>query len=124
MQPDICTKGMQTGCKHPLAMNNQDLSRFPAAVRDIVSAIPPGFVATYGDVATLAGHPSHARLAGKVLGAIGMDSPVPCHRVVNAQGRTAPHWHLQRRLLEAEGVAFLPSGRVDMRRHRWHPDVE
>lgn len=115
---------MQTGCKQQIYdTRRHSLCGFSASVRQITEAIPAGSVATYGDVAALAGFPSHARLVGKVLGAIGVDSPVPCHRVVNSQGRTAPHWHSQRRLLESEGVTFLPSGRVDMRRHRWHPDV-
>ena len=43
----------------------------------------------------------------------------PCHRVVNHAGRLAPHFPGQRALLEAEGVAFLPSGHVDMARFRW-----
>lgn len=79
-------------------------------------------VLTYGDVAALAGEPTQSRLVGRILGAIGFDSDVPCHRVVNHQGRTAPHWPSQAILLQSEGVRLLPSGRVDLRRHRWHPD--
>lgn len=99
-----------------------DTVEFAFAVRDIVSEIPRGYVATYGDVAALAGAPSYARLVGRILSSIGMDSEVPCHRVVNSQGRPAPHWHSQRALLESEGVSFKSSGCVDMRRHRWMPD--
>lgn len=47
---------------------------------------------------------------------------LPCHRVVNKEGRTAPGWSRQRQLLEAEGVTFKPNGHVDMQRHLWAPD--
>ena len=103
---------------------NFDVIAFAAAVREIVCAVPAGKVTTYGDVAALAGYPDHARMAGRILASFGMDSFVPCHRVVSAAGRTAPHWHSQSALLRQEGVGFLPSGRVDMNRYRWKPDYE
>lgn len=105
-------------------MNRIDTVEFALAVRQIVEAVPAGKVTTYGDVAALAGSPSHARLVGRILGAIGMDTPTPCHRVVNSQGRPAPHWHQQEALLKSEGVRFRPGGCVDMKRHRWHPDAD
>lgn len=100
------------------------MDKFTEAVIEIVAAIPKGMVATYGDVAALAGEPTHARQVGKILGAVGMESPTPCHRVVNAQGRPAPHWLEQRPKLEAEGVAFKANGNVDLARHRWHPELD
>ncbi len=101
-----------------------DSIEFALAVKEIVAAIPVGKVATYGDVAALAGAPSHARLVGKILGAVGMDSPVPCHRVVNAAGRPAPHWLSQTTLLRKEGVGFKANGNVDMTIYRWNPDPD
>ncbi|MBD5226809.1 MAG: MGMT family protein [Bacteroides sp.] len=98
-----------------------DSIEFSRAVMEVVAAIPCGMVSTYGDVAALAGSPSHARLVGKILGAIGMDSDIPCHRVVNCQGRPAPHWLSQLALLRAEGIEVGASNRVDLRRYRWHP---
>lgn len=95
-------------------------SAFARTVREIVSEIPAGKVLTYGDVASLAGFPAHSRLVGKVLAGIGMDSNVPCHRVINAQGRTAPHWHSQTALLRAEGIIPNKSGRINLRRYRWN----
>lgn len=100
------------------------MDSFVSAVIEIVAAIPKGMVATYGDVAALAGEPTHARQVGKVLGALGMDSPIPCHRVVNAQGRPAPHWLEQRPKLEAEGVCFRNNGNVDLKLYRWHPELD
>lgn len=101
-----------------------DISGFARDVKAIVSGIPSGKVLSYSDVAALAGFPAHARQVGKVLGAIGMDSDVPCHRVVTCTGRTAPHWHSQRQLLAAEGVCFRPNGNVDMKKCRWAFDFE
>ena len=101
-----------------------DTVDFALAVKQIVAAIPKGKVATYGDVADLAGAPAHSRLVGKILGSIGMDSPVPCHRVVNAVGRPAPHWISQSALLRSEGVTFRKNGNVDLSIHRWLPDPD
>ena len=101
-----------------------DTVEFAKSVRQIVAAIPKGKVATYGDVAALAGSPVHSRLVGKILGAIGMDSPIPCHRVVNAAGRIAPHWLSQEALLKAEGVTFRANGCVNLSIHRWLPDPD
>ena len=44
---------------------------------------------------------------------------LPCHRVVNGNGRTAPGWEEQRSLLEAEGITFRANGCVDMRKWQW-----
>lgn len=101
-----------------------DRREFIKGVKDVVTAIPSGKVLTYGDVAALAGEPTQSRLVGRILGAMGFASEVPCHRVVNFQGRTAPHWQNQTALLRAEGVTFLPSGLVDMSTHHWHPEID
>lgn len=101
-----------------------DRMTFVRAVEEVVCAIPCGMVLTYGDVAAIAGEPGQARMVGKILGAIGFDSRVPCHRVVNFQGRTAPHWPGQIALLKAEGVAFSHGSLVVMRRHRWDPSPD
>lgn len=87
-------------------------------------AIPAGKVATYGQLAFLAGIPRGARLAGQAMAHAPEGRAIPCHRVVNSQGACAPGFPEQRQRLEAEGVTFLPSGLVDMRRHLWHPEPE
>lgn len=92
----------------------------------VVRRIPHGRVATYGQVAGLAGRPGHARQVGYALAALGPGSRVPWQRVVNAAGRcsarAAPGGELtQRLLLEDEGVAFGPGERIDLARHRWRP---
>ncbi|MEN9502402.1 MAG: hypothetical protein RI964_1687 [Pseudomonadota bacterium] len=91
----------------------------------VVRQIPEGKVATYGDVAALAGLPNHARLVGYALHALPPYTDVPWQRVINAQGRISLGRAdiggelQQRRLLENEGVVFL-NGRVDLTVYRWH----
>lgn len=88
-------------------------------VYNIVSQIPPGKVLTYGQIAILAGWPRHSRMVGRALRDVPEDLHLPCHRVVNANGRTAPGWVEQRMLLQAEGVAIRGNGTVDLREHLW-----
>lgn len=92
---------------------------FEANVYRLVAQIPPGCVASYGQLALLAGRPRGARAAGRAL----RFAPpgLPCHRVVNSVGRTAPGWAEQATLLRKEGVAFRGNGCVNMARHRWQP---
>lgn len=94
----------------------------------VVRKIPRGKVATYGQVAALAGLPGHARQAGYALHSLPEDlaEEIPWQRVINAQGeisrRAEPAWEeIQRGLLEAEGVVFSVSGKVDLKRYRWKP---
>ena len=94
-----------------------DGDRFEERILQLVAAIPAGRVATYGQLAFLAGRPRSSRLAGRVLSHA--PSGLPCHRVVNCAGRTVPGWPEQRRLLEREGVRFRPNGRVDLDTHLW-----
>jgi methylated-DNA-protein-cysteine methyltransferase-like protein len=90
----------------------------------VVSRIPRGFVATYGQVAALAGARGHARQVGYALHALPEDVDVPWHRVINARGEISPRGtsgaDAQQRLrLEAEGVEFDDRDRVDLSRYRW-----
>lgn len=85
-----------------------------------VSEIPKGCVATYGQIAALIGRDRNARLVGRVLSVAEYYGDYPCHRVVNAVGRTAPHFWEQRALLESEGVKFKANGSVDMKSFKWN----
>ena len=89
-------------------------------IYDVVKAIPPGRVATYGMVAILAGNPRWARVVGYALHCNPQPGVIPCHRVVNRLGKTAPGFafggeNRQREMLEAEGIQFNPDGRIDLK---------
>jgi methylated-DNA-protein-cysteine methyltransferase-like protein len=102
-----------------------------ASIWEVVARIPPGKVATYGQVARLAGLPGAARTAGWALHALpdGLTirgRPVPWHRVIDAAGRISRRagdlsgaGERQRRLLEREGVRFSRRGRIDLRTYGW-----
>ena len=90
----------------------------------VVRHIPRGTVATYGQIAALAGNPRWARVVGYALHANPDPEGIPCYRVVTKDGRTAPAFafggaDVQRALLEADGVGFTEDGRVDMARYQW-----
>lgn len=94
----------------------------------VVSGIPAGAVATYGQVARHSGllGPTAARQVGYALAALAPGSSIPWHRVVSASGRCSPRADAlaatrQRRRLAAEGVAFAPDGRIDLARFGWRP---
>jgi methylated-DNA-protein-cysteine methyltransferase-like protein len=95
----------------------------------VVALIPPGRVATYGEVARQAGLSGAARRVGRALGTLPVGTRIPWHRVINARGRlslpegSAGH-HTQRERLEGEGVAFRTNGSIDLRRFGWRPGVE
>jgi alkylated DNA nucleotide flippase Atl1 len=85
-------------------------------VRELIASIPPGSVATYGDIAGLAQAPS-PRLVGRILAEDGHD--LPWHRVLRADGTPAPHLqHEQLELLRAEGV-LADDNKVNMKTYRW-----
>ena len=88
-------------------------------VLSVVDEIPRGCVASYGQIARLISRPKYARLVGKILSRAEYYGSFPCHRVVNAAGRTAPGWAQQRDLLENEGISFKENGCVDMKKHQW-----
>jgi methylated-DNA-protein-cysteine methyltransferase-like protein len=93
-------------------------------IQHVVSRIPRGRVATYGQVARLAGLPGQARLVGYALHALPARTHVPWQRVVNAQGAISirsGHETNQRRLLEREGVRFDSRGRISLASFQWRP---
>ena len=92
-------------------------------VYDLVATIPPGRVVTYGDIARALGANRGARAVGYALKALPAGRDVPWWRVVNARGGISPRgagWgaHVQREMLEAEGVSFGLDGTADLERYR------
>ena len=96
-----------------------------AAICAVIRRIPKGWVATYGQVAVLAGLPRRARLVGHVLQHLDPAIDIPWHRVVNAKGGVSYSLSrnggdaVQQRLLEREGVEFDDSNRFNLERFRW-----
>lgn len=89
----------------------------------VVSQIPEGKVASYGQVAELAGLPRAARLVGNVLKKLPPDTKLPWHRVINSQGKisfpyNSPGYKRQKALLESEGITLL-NDKVVMKYYRW-----
>ena len=88
----------------------------------VVCEIPEGRVATYGQVAILAGNPRWARVVGYALHNNPSPELIPCHRVVNRQGRVATGYAFggegkQRELLEKEGIVFKNDGSIDLKKY-------
>jgi methylated-DNA-protein-cysteine methyltransferase-like protein len=95
----------------------------------VIRRVPRGRVATYGQIARLAGLAGHARQVGYALHALPAGSKVPWHRVINARGeislrREPGSEPLQRALLEDEGVVFDTRGVVSLKRFGWQPRTE
>lgn len=95
-------------------------------IHEVVRRIPRGHVATYGQVAELAGLPRHARLVGQVMSALPAATAVPWHRVVNARGRISPRGdglggdQIQAQLLRREGIRF-EGETIPLERYLWQP---
>ena len=103
-----------------------NINEFNRRIYELAALIPRGKVATYGQLAFMAGYPRGARMAGRAMKNTPKDLDIPCHRVVNSSGEMAPTYVFesrarQRAMLEAEGVAFRPNGKIDMKRCKWNP---
>jgi methylated-DNA-protein-cysteine methyltransferase related protein len=93
-------------------------------IYEIVADIPEGKVATYGQIAWMAGRPGAPRIVGYAMRMVPFELKLPCHRVVNKAGKMAPDHvfggeQLQRTILEQEGVTFLSNGCIDMKKCQW-----
>ena len=91
-----------------------------------VKRIPRGKVATYGQIALLAGNPRWSRVVGYALHVNPDPDSIPCHRVVTKDGRLSPAFafggeNIQKELLMGEGVSFVEDNRVDMKNYIWKP---
>jgi methylated-DNA-protein-cysteine methyltransferase-like protein len=107
-------------------IHNTDESepRLHQRIHQVVERIPKGRVATYGQIARLAGLPGQARLIGYAMHALPTGSSVPWQRVVNAKGEISipgENGTRQRRLLEREGIRFDARGRIPLATYQWRP---
>jgi methylated-DNA-protein-cysteine methyltransferase related protein len=99
------------------------ISRTYQRIYDTVKQIPQGKVATYGQIAELAGYPRQARMVGYALHSTPAEIDIPWHRVINSQGeislRGSGAGELQKVLLENEGIKFTSSGKISLAKYRW-----
>lgn len=98
-------------------------------IYEVVRCIPRGAVATYGQVAALAGNPRWSQIVGYALHVNPEPGKIPCHRVVNRFGETTKAFAFggedrQKALLTAEGIVFDENGRVDLARFCWNPKTK
>lgn len=114
----------------PMKKSSSQSSSTYDLIYQVVRLIPPGKVATYGQVADLAGLPGQARLVGYALYRVDMQhSDIPWQRVINAKGEIShsPFRHgtdyMQRSLLEAEGITFKANNKISLDDYLWQPKL-
>jgi len=104
----------------------QDTNELHRQILEVIALIPYGKVATYGQIAKLAGLPKHARLVGYVLKHLDKSSEIPWYRVINSQGKISVIRidengnNIQQSLLEQEGI-YLLNGKVNLEIFGWQP---
>jgi methylated-DNA-protein-cysteine methyltransferase-like protein len=98
---------------------------FSTRAKRVLKRIPKERVASYGQIAVLAGNPRAARQVVRILHSCSETDNLPWHRVINSQGKIAlksgEGFELQRALLQDEGVLVSPDGRIEMKRYQWRP---
>ncbi len=95
---------------------------FSARVVQVIKRIPKGKVATYGQIARLAGNPRASRQVVWTLRSLSEKENLPWHRVISSSGRISlkgEGYTVQRSMLEQEGIEFSPDGRISLELHQW-----
>jgi len=97
-------------------------------IYEVVKKIPFGKIATYGQIAEIAGFPRQARMVGYALNALPEELDIPWHRVINSQGKISigsgsGRGEYQRSLLENEGITFTLSGKISLSEFRWKEGI-
>lgn len=93
-------------------------------ILEVIALVPFGKVATYGQIARLAGLPKHARLVGYTLKNIDQTSDIPWHRIINAQGKVSTYHlnqigeNIQLNKLRDEGIVVL-NGKINLKKYQW-----
>jgi methylated-DNA-protein-cysteine methyltransferase-like protein len=108
-------------------MDRPSETPFTREVKKAIRAIPRGRVATYGQIAALAGRERGARGVAWILHSSSEAAGLPWHRVINGRGaislRRGRGFEEQKRRLAAEGVVVGPGGRIDLKRYQWEPQA-
>jgi len=104
----------------------KDSNELHRQILEVIALIPYGKVATYGQIAKLAGIPKHARLVGYVLKHLDQESRIPWHRVINSQGKISvmrineKGENIQQQLLADEGI-YLLNNKINLKVFSWTP---
>ncbi|QNH51973.1 methylated-DNA--[protein]-cysteine S-methyltransferase [Acinetobacter venetianus] len=104
----------------------KDSNELHRQILEVIALIPYGKVATYGQIAKLAGIPKHARLVGYVLKHLDQESSIPWHRVINSQGKISvmrineKGGNIQQQLLADEGIYVL-NNKINLKVFSWIP---
>ncbi|MBI2418442.1 MAG: MGMT family protein [Ignavibacteriales bacterium] len=93
-------------------------------ILSVVQSVPEGKVATYGQIARIAGIPRNARQVGYALHGVSEGTDIPWHRIINTKGQISfpvdsSGYAIQRALLEAEGIRFSLQGRISIKKYQW-----
>ncbi len=102
----------------------KEKTEFTKLVLSTIKKIPKGKIATYGQIAKLAGKPQGARGVVWILHSSSASEDLPWHRVINSKGRISfpemtENWVRQKSLLEREGIEFGDGGVVDLKKYQW-----
>lgn len=100
------------------------MDQFKIQIFAVIHQIPHGKVATYGQIAKMAGYPGYARHVGKALGNLPSGSTLPWFRVINSKGEISlkgDDFLRQKSLLTEEGVVFSVKGKISLRQFGWQP---
>jgi len=97
---------------------------FSQKIIDTIKKIPKGKVATYGQIAAMAGNPQAARQVVRILNIYSEREKLPWYRVINSLGKVSlkpgSGYELQKALLKDEGVRFNDKDKIDFKRYGWN----
>jgi methylated-DNA-protein-cysteine methyltransferase-like protein len=103
-------------------------SAFSNRVKQLIKSVPPGKVATYGQIAACSGNPRASRQVAWLLHSSSRKDNLPWHRIINSRGGislpTGGGFEEQKMLLEAERIPVDEKGRVRLSKYLWNPNVE
>ena len=107
----------------------KEMTEFSAAVIALILKVPAGKVATYGQIAKLAGKPQGARGVAWILNSSSGAHKLPWQRILNSSGKISfpvdsPEYRKQRKLLEKEGIEFGDKGQIDLKKFQWKKEVK
>ena len=105
--------------------SDEQTNRFTDRVKRLIKKVPRGKVATYGQIAAMAGNPRAARQVVRVLHACSEKDKLPWHRIVNSKGgislKPGQGYELQKAMLRNEGIKFKENDLIDLGRYLWSP---